>query len=126
MRTARDPEAAGAAARLTAGAERMDEQALASLRSAMRKDLDLPGAFPTGAGIQMVAQGDQALGFALVCEAVYVQLYTRGRPRPSSPIWKARSRSTTRACGSTSCARRLRVREVLAGTAGDRVVAVRR
>ncbi len=59
----------------------MDDQddQLALLRSAMRKDLASVGVTPTGTGIQLIAQQDAVLGFALLCEAVYVQLY-HGRP----------------------------------------------
>jgi hypothetical protein len=48
---------------------------LSLLRSSIRKDLVSVGLIPTGLGIQLVAQEDPALGFALLCEAIYVQLY---------------------------------------------------
>lgn len=52
-----------------------DQDTIATLRSAFRKDLESVGMVPTGIGIQIVAQGDPALGFGLLCEALYVHLY---------------------------------------------------
>jgi hypothetical protein len=53
----------------------VDQENIATLRGVFRKDLDTVGMIPTGIGIQMVAQEDPALGFGLLCEAIYVQLY---------------------------------------------------
>lgn len=52
-----------------------DQDTLATIRGVFRKDLDSVGMVPTGIGIQMIAQDDAALGFGLLCEAVYVHLY---------------------------------------------------
>jgi hypothetical protein len=53
----------------------VDQESIATLRGVFRKDLESVGMVPTGIGIQMVAQEDPALGFGLLCEALYVQLY---------------------------------------------------
>lgn len=103
----------------------MDEQALASLRSAMRTDLTSPGAFPTAAGIQMVAKADQALGFALVCEAVYVQLYHARAPDAILAYLEGPLEIGDVRMRQYILRTALRVREVLAGTAGDARAAVR-
>lgn len=52
----------------------MDDQ-LDTIRGIIRKDLESVGMIPTGIGIQLVAQDNPALGFGLLCEAVYIQLY---------------------------------------------------
>ena len=52
----------------------MDDQ-LDTIRGIIRKDLESVGMISTGVGIQLAAQDNPALGFGLLCEAVYVQLY---------------------------------------------------
>jgi hypothetical protein len=50
----------------------MNPADLAIIRLALRQEANSPGII---AGITMVAKEDEALGFALMCEAVYVHMY---------------------------------------------------
>ena len=52
----------------------MDDE-LIKIRSAIRTDLTTVGKIPTGDGIQLIAKDDPAQAFALLCEAMYVQIY---------------------------------------------------
>jgi hypothetical protein len=103
----------------------MDEQGLALLRSAMRTDLATPGVSPTAAGIQKVAQADQALGFALVCEAVYVQLYHARSPAAILAYLEGPLQIGDPRMRQYILRTALRVRAVLSATAGDPGAAVR-
>ena len=103
----------------------MDEKALASVRSAMRTDLIAPGAIPTAAGMRMVAQSDQALGFALVCEAVYVQLYNARPPDAILAYLEGPLEIGDPRMRQYILRTALRVREALAATAGNRDAAIR-
>jgi hypothetical protein len=103
----------------------MDEQGLALLRSAMRTDLTTPGAIPTGAGIQMVTHRDQVLGFALVCEAVYVQLYNARSVEDILAYLEGPLQIRDLRMRRYILRMALRVREVLAACAGERSEAAR-
>lgn len=48
---------------------------LTTARSILRKDLESVGMIPTGVAVQMIAQKDPDAGFALLIEAVYVQMF---------------------------------------------------
>jgi len=52
------------------------EQLLVELRGLFREDLKSVGMIPTITGIQMLAGEDKTLIFTLICEALYVQLYS--------------------------------------------------
>jgi hypothetical protein len=104
----------------------MDEQALALVRSAMRTDLTSIGAVPTAAGIQMIAHADQALGFALVCEAVYVQLYHSRPPEAILAYLEGPLQIRDAHLRQYILRTALRVRAALATHAGERSAALRR
>lgn len=48
---------------------------ISQIREIIRQDLDSVGLIPTGKGIEMLANGDQAILYGLMCEAIYVRIY---------------------------------------------------